>query len=424
MCQIVFRYMSNFSTDTAGEINAIARNLRGRVPDADIHASRAIARGDSVESFRAEMISMMPDVQPMQKPMMSDVKPKEWARYSLSKAIRGIVSGGGVSGFEREMSDEVAKRGGQSAEGFWVPGEVLNRGFVAGTPTLGGDLIQTSNLGAEFIELLRNRPMCEQLGARVLNLNGPCTIPRQAAAGTANWLGETVSSTLSVGNFEQITLTPTAVSAYQQYSRQLAFTSAPGIEQLILSDISNIINLAIDRACLHGTGSGQPLGIASTSGISTVSVAMLAANALGATLHPFLVSLETSVATNNADLGALAYLVNPKMRAAAKATTKFSAAGAPPVWEPGDKLNGYRAAVTNQIATNLTVGTATTICSAVFYGNWADVLIASYNGGAADIIVDPYSAAPNGVVRICARKWVDVALRHPASFCLGLGVLA
>ena len=419
-----FPFMSNFSTDTAGEINAIAKNLRGRVPDADIHASRAIARGDSVEAFRSEMISMMPHVQPMQKPMMADVKPKEWARYSLSSAVRGIVSGGGISGFEREMSDEVARRGGKSPEGFWVPGEVLNRSFVAGTASLGGDLVQTSNLGSEFIELLRNRPMCEQLGARVLNLNGPCTIPRQAGAGTANWLGETVASTLSVGNFTQVTLTPTAVSAFQQYSKQLAITSAPGIEQLILSDINSIINLAVDRACLHGSGSGEPTGIANTAGISTVSVAMLAASALSTSLHPFLVSLETTVATNNADLGALAYLVNPKMRAAAKATTKFSAAGAPPVWEPGDKLNSYRAAVTNQIATNLTVGTATTICSAVFYGNWADVLIASYNGGAADIVIDPFTLAHNGVVRICARKWVDVALRHPASFCLGLGVLA
>ncbi len=419
-----FPFMSNFSTDTAGEISAIAKNLRGRVPDADIHASRAIARGDSVESFRAEMISMMPSVQPMQKPMMADVKPKEWARYSLSSAIRGIATGGGVAGFEREMSDEVARRGGKSAEGFWVPGEVLNRNFISGTGTLGGDLVQTSNLGSEFIELLRNRPMCEQLGARVLNLNGPCTIPRQAAAGIANWVGESVSSTLSVGNFTQVTLTPTAVSAFQQYSRQLAFTSAPGIEQLILSDINSIINLAVDRACLHGSGSGEPLGIASTAGVSSVTVAMLAPSALTTTLHPFLVSLETTVATNNADLGALAYLVNPKMRAAAKATTKFSAAGAPPVWEPGDKLNGYRAAVTNQIATNLTVGSATTICTAVFYGNWSDVLIAQFNGGAADVIVDPYSLAQNSVVRICARRWVDVALRHPSSFCLGLGVLA
>ena len=282
-----FPFMSNFSTDTAGEISAIAKNLRGRVPDADIHASRAIARGDSVEAFRAEMISMMPSVQPMQKPMMSDVKPKEWARYSLSSAIRGIVNGGGVSGFEREMSDEVAKRGGQSASGFWVPGEILNRSFVAGTASLGGDLVQTSNLGSEFIELLRNRPMCEQLGARVLNLNGPCTIPRQSGAGVANWLGETVASTLSVGNFTQLTLTPTAVSAFQQYSKQLAITSAPGIEQLILSDINSIINLAVDRACLHGSGSGEPLGIASTAGVSSVTVAMLAPSALTSTLHPF-----------------------------------------------------------------------------------------------------------------------------------------
>ena len=84
-------------------------------------------------------------------------------------------------------------------------------------------------------------------------------------------------------------------------------------------------------------------------------------------------------------------------------------------------VNGYKAAVSNQILTNLTTGTATTICSAIFFGNWNELLIASF--GSADLVVDPYSAGANGVVRLYARRWCDIGVRHAASFSVLGGVL-
>ena len=78
----------------------------------------------------------------------------------------------------------------------------------------------------------------------------------------------------------------------------------------------------------------------------------------------------------------------------------------------------------NQIATNLTTGTATTICTAAFFGNWNELLIAQFNGGATDIVIDPYTLAVNGVVRVLARRWVDVGVRHAASFAMGGGIIA
>ena len=407
---------------------AIARNLRGKVQDIDNLAERHIAAGSSVDTFRAAALAKLPEIRPMTKPLLADVPVREWSKFSVTRAIQGITNGGGIEGLEREISDEISLKAGKKPQGFWMP--PMERNFVAGTGTLGGMAVATQNLGSEFIEMLRNQPMVAQLGARVLNLTNPVTIPRQAGAGVANWVGESVASTLSTGNFEQLTLTPYGVSAFQQYSKQLLYTSNPSIDLMVQNDISAILNLAIDRAALHGSGSGQPLGIANTSGVGTVSVGMLSASALSTTLFPFLCSLETAISTANADQGALAFLVNSKTRSACKTTLKFSATGSETVWEnpssPGgfSTIAGWRAEASNQIATNLTTGTATTICTAIFAGNWSELLIGKFNGGATDIVIDPYTLAVNGVVRVLARAWVDVGVRHAASFAIGGGIIA
>jgi len=179
--------------------------------------------------------------------------------------------------------------------------------------------------------------------------------------------------------------------------------------------------IAIDLAALHGSGTLQPVGIAGTTGIGTVALAANAQALGNATAYPALVSLEATVAGSNADAGALAFLMRPSHRGSLRTSTRFASTDTP-VWEPmSNQCVGYRSEVTNQIATNLTTGTATTICSAIFFGNWQDLLIASF--GSTDLVVDPYTAGANGVVRLYARRWCDIGVRHPASFAILGGIL-
>jgi len=231
-----------------------------------------------------------------------------------------------------------------------------------------------------------------------------------------------VAATLATGNFTQITLTPNAVSAFQQYSKQLLATNNPSIDSLIRDDIIQQIGLAVDLAALHGSGSGQPTGIAGTSGIGTVALAANGQALANATAYPALVSLETSISGNNADIGSMAYLMRAGHRGALKVSSRFSSTDTP-VWEPNNTVNGYRAEVSQQISTTLTGGTATTICSAIFFGVWSECIVAQFAGGNTDLVIDPYTLAVNGVVRIIARRWVDIGVRHPASFAVLGGLL-
>ena len=88
-----------------------------------------------------------------------------------------------------------------------------------------------------------------------------------------------------------------------------------------------------------------------------------------------MVEFETDVASSNADIGSLAYLANAPTRGKLK-TTEKAANTAQFIWgdavnpaAPGEgTLNGYRAAVTNQLPSNLTKGTGTNL-SAMIFGN-------------------------------------------------------
>jgi len=424
------------------EIRAIAAYFRDKVDGVDTLALQAELAEWPVSEFKARVYDRIPQNKPVngqtegERPGAREMH----KHYSLARAILQQAEGK-LCGLERELSDETARQYGQQPSGFFVPGYALAQNmertvWVAGTGTVGGFAVQTTNLGSEFVTLLRNKAQVMALGARSLILATPTTIPRQNTAGTANWVGETVAATASIGDFRQFTLTPNCITAWQNYGKQLLATSDPTIDGLVRDDILNIIALAIDLAALHGSGSGQPTGLISTTGVSSV---ILATDGLGinnATAYPAMVSLESLVSVQNADQGALAYLMRSKVRGQLRTAQRFASTDSP-VWTnyisgpgviPGNGsndgvVNGYRAAVSNQVSAGLTTGTATTISSPVFFGNWNDLLVGHFYGGATDLVVDQMTLAQNRIVRIIASHFVDIGVRRPASFAVLGGVL-
>jgi hypothetical protein len=92
------------------------------------------------------------------------------------------------------------------------------------------------------------------------------------------------------------------------------------------------------------------------------------------------------------------------------------------VWsENSSPVNGYNAVVTNQVSSALTKGSSSGVCSAIFFGNWADLLIGMWGG--LDLLVDPYTASTTGTVRVTALQDIDIAVRHPESFAAMLDAL-
>lgn len=343
----------------------------------------------------------------------------ELQRFSLARAIRAMLPGAtqaerDAAKFESECSEEAQKHYKREAKGLLIPMDVLNRAFNAGgaanTPvgaTSGQNLVATDFRADAFIEMLRKRTTIMRLATTMGGLVGNVEIPKQTGAVAAYWLGEGQDATEGTPVIGQIGLTPHTVGAYTDITRRLLIQSTPDAERIVWNDLGNAIAQAIDVAGYYGSGTGnEPKGLKNYNGINAVDFA--AANPTFAEL----VAMETAIATDNADVNSMAYVMNAAMRGHAKTTSKFAGGtDQGTIWEPGNTVNGYRTEITNQI----TAGD-------VFFGNFADFLIGLWGG--LDITVDPYSLSKSGGLRIVAFQDVDFAVRREESFCYGSATVA
>jgi HK97 family phage major capsid protein len=242
-------------------------------------------------------------------------------------------------------------------------------------------------------------------------LVGNVAIPKQSGAGTAYWVAENAAPTESQQLLAQVTMTPKTVGAYTDISRRLLIQSSIDVESMVQTDLATVLGLAIQQAAINGSGvSNQPTGILT----AVTSTVIGGVNGLAPTWQN-VIDLETGVATANADVGSLAYLTNAKVRGKFKSTQKFSGTNGMPVWDATDTpMNGYRAAVTNAVPSNLNKGTSTGVCSAILFGNFADLVIGMW--GSLDLLVDPYTGSNAGTVRVVTLQDVDIAIRNLESF--------
>ena len=352
-------------------------------------------------------------------PTLLGMDGKETGAYSIVRAIRAAATGDwSEAELERKASIEVAKRLGRSPQGFFVPSDVQTEKRVVFDSIGGRPTIATELLAQNFIDLLRNRMMVRAAGATVMSgLVGDVAIPRQTGGATAFWVAEGGAPTVTRQTVDQVALNPKTIGAFTDISRRLLAQASLDVENFVRTDLATVLALAIDFAALHGVGaSNQPRGIANTAGIGVV---IGGANGL-APNWGHIVGLETEVAIDNADVGNLSYMTNPRVRGRLKTTSK-AGTEALMVWgENAEPLNGYRAFVTSQVRSDLTRGTGTNL-SAIFFGNWADLIIGHW--GTLDILVDPYTGGTSGTVRVIALQDVDVAVRQPMSFAAMLDAI-
>ncbi len=361
-------------------------------------------------------------------------------KYSVLRAIRMCAEGRTPDGLEGECSAElIALRGGRQPNGTKGIGFVMpmdlpidHRSAAIGRRGLSlGGLDQRTfgtvqGVGAIFtametpyIELLRNRMVVRQAGARVLTgMVGPFAIPRQSATGTMYWLAEGGSPTGSQPAIDQVLFTPRTAGAYTDISRKFMLQTSLDAEMFVRDDLATIVALGIDLASLNGAGSGaEPLGIMQNP---SVPVTAIGTNG-GVPTWAAVVALETAVSVANADVGSLSYMTNAKVRGKMKTTLKDTASTGPIyLWDTmagnPTPLNGYNVNITNQLPSNLTKGSSGAVCSPLLFGNWADMIIAFWSG--QDVIVDPYSLSTSGGTRIVVLQDCDVNIRHPESFAM------
>jgi HK97 family phage major capsid protein len=334
-------------------------------------------------------------------------------QFNILRAVQATIDGDWRGAeFERECSQAVADQLGYGPRSFFVPTEVL----TVTRPEMrqitkagdGADLVGTEHLAGSFIDLLRNRAVVAQAGARMLTgLVGDLSIPRMASGTTGYWVAEDGQVTEANPVIDAVTLTARNVGAHSAATRSMLKQSDPSIQGIIMDDITRTLALAVDLGALHGAGTNEPVGIENVSGVGSVTA--------GAPTWAKMVEFETDVAVGNADIGAMAYITNAKMVGKLKITVKES--GHPEyLMAPDGTVNGYRVLKSNQVKATYSTNTQ----SGVFFGNWNDLLIGMWGG--LDMLIDPYTSADRGRVRIIGFQTCDVAVRHPVSFSFAGGL--
>lgn len=376
-------------------------------------ARELIDGGRTLDEARAAVLDKLGST-PMEQPIRSadittndvGLSDKETKRFSFVRALNFLANQGDASArraaeFEIEVGEAAAKKYERSSNGIVVPNEVLRRDLLSGTPSAGGNLVADELLSGSFIDLLRNRLALANAGVTMLSgLQGNISIPRQASASTAYWVGENVAPTESQQSIDQVNMTPKTVGAFVDYSRRLLLQSSIDVEGMIRNDLARVIALELDRAGIYGTGSSnQPLGLVNTTGVGSQTISTYG------TFAEY-IGMETDVASANADAGSMRYIINAAARGALKSTAKSATAVAAGFVYENDEINGYPAIVSNQLLTN-----------DALFGDFSMMIMGMWSG--LDLTVDPYAGATAGTVRIIALQDVDFAVKQPGAFCYG-----
>ena len=396
----------------------------------DNEALNAIGDGKSPAQFRDYVLEELAKkgMKPAEtKDVEIGLSEKEAESYSFLRVINALANPANkkaqdAAGFEFEASRAVADKIGSTPNGVFVPLDVQKRELTVGTATAGGHLVATELLTSSFIDLLQNRMLTKRMGARVLSgLVGDVAIPRQTGGATTYWVGESTDGTPSDQSFDQVALTPKTQAAITKISRKLLLQSSLDVEAFVRADLALAQALGGDLAAIAGAGGNDPFGIINTSGVGSV----IGGSEGAAPTWDHIVQLWTEVAQDNADYGSLGYMTNSKVLGKLMQTEKASGTGRFIVEQFPDNdgftgLAGSRAGVSNQVPGDLDKGSSTGVCSALIYGNWADLIIAMW--GSLDIVVDGISSNDGGVT-VKTYQDMDVAPRNAGSFSVMLDAL-
>lgn len=325
--------------------------------------------------------------------------------YSLVRAINQIASGKKLDGFEGELHQEEQKRSGRDTAGFFVPSDIFTtrdrRAMTVGSASGGGHLVGVDIDQANMVALLRNQSHLLGLGARVITgLKNDVSIPRVLTGATAYWVSETGTITSSNATFGQIQMKPRRLGASVPYSSQFLAQSGLGVDMFVRDDIMAAFGIELDRVGINGAGGSEPLGILNLASGDRATGVTFGAAATWAKVVEF----ETAVATANAlglPGGEYAYLTTPATKGKWKTAPKV-ANTAVFLWE-GELVNGYAARATNQVPSDK-----------VIYGQPGQLIYGEWMG--TEMIVDPYTLATSGQVKVTVQKLVDMVVRQTKAF--------
>lgn len=352
-------------------------------------------------------------------------KSKMRDQFSFKRAVQMAATGrkdGVEAEFSKIAADEFQRSGvSVAAHSVLIPSEVFKRDMTA-TGGTGGDQggvnIQT-NVGG-IIDVLLPKTVLRGLGVQQLNgLVGNLDMPTASTQPAAGWNTENGTASEKSPAFSKITFSPKRLAAFIQVSNQLMLQSSNSIDQYVRNFLITAMAQEMEKAAIKGGGTNEPTGIIANASVNVAYAGGAANNSVNANgaaaVWADVVNLMKAV--ENANGEGVAYLTNPLVKAALQTTPRQASGVEGNFIMPSgaNELNGYAAAFTTNVPSNLSKGSASDL-SAMIFGDFSKMALASWGG--MELTVDPYSGATAGLTNIVLNSYLDCNLLQPSAFAV------
>lgn len=334
-------------------------------------------------------------------------------KFSLRRAIANMMDGNQQNDADASIIDAAVTHhnmsGAQMADkrSIVVPVNLENRAaFTAATEAATGVVIDEEQ--QEMLLPLESALVLARAGARFMTgLQGNIYWPKFSGANVF-WEGENAEAKDGAGAFSKGDLfKPLRLTAYVDISKQLLAQENTSVEAYIRQAIAVAIAQKIEQ-----TAFSKETGVANTpDGMFHT----LDANIKGAMTWEQIVAMETKADTQDALFGNLSYILHPSLVGKAKTKVKdASGAGGFIFTGNGDgQLNGYRALRTNNLPSGLGEGSDE---FGIAFGNWANYFLGQWGG--IELLVDPYTQALKGTVRLITNSYWNMGFIRKESFSI------
>ena len=337
------------------------------------------------DALKAEVRSWNDKIEALENWLAEQKAPKQEGRkYSLAAAIRAKMAGKELEGIEAEAD----RRGRQGMEptgpnSFFLPMEKRSV-LQAGTANLGKEDVATDFL--DLVTPLENELVAAQAGATFLTgLKGDIAVPFYTGS-TAGWAGEVAAAANGEGTFKQKTLAPKRITAYIDVSKQLLIQANDSIEAYLQQSLVTAV-----RECLESTMFGSAAGSATKPAGLLNGVTALSADVT----YGDLVDAETALLKNN--FKNLSWVASYDAHGTLKQTPKI--AGQPVYLLEDGMIDGRKCFFSNNVADR-----------GLILGDFSELTIGQWGG--IEVLVDPYTQAVNGTVRLVVNSYWDYFVRR------------
>lgn len=337
----------------------------------------------------------------------------------------------GIAGEVQSAMEERAHAQNRKTRGMLIPMNLpcdlhsaKRAAGVIGTRAEQRDLTLSTGAGALFpqvspslITLLRKKTVVQALGAIIMaDMTGAFSIPIETAEPVFEWVAEGSAATKSAGAIGQAAFTAKTLTAWTSMTRRFIKQTSQDAEMFARYQLIAGAAVGLDYGALAGPGTTN--NVTGVTVDTDVNLIVMGTNGEALSWGKA-VEFETAISVANADATNMAWVINGKTRGQAKTTPKVS--GYPVFLMENNEINAYPVAVTNQLSSTLTKGSASGTCSAAAFGDWTKLMIALWGG--LDILVDPYSEGTTGNIRVISHQDADVNRIHDEAFSRCVDIL-